>query len=244
MSGPDDKTVGDVVRSGLSEARRIGGAVKRSLRPAARYATASFAQEGEDLVLKRALEGRATGFYVDVGAHHPMRFSNTFVFYEAGWRGINIDATPGSMEPFRRERPRDINVEVGIADRAGTLKYFTFEEPALCTFSEELARIRQFEHGCKLKEIIEVRTERLGDVLARHLPPGTAIDFLTVDVEGWDLVVLQSNDWQRFRPHIVVAEALDSTLETISDTPLVRFLREQGYQLFAKTLNSVFLRRT
>lgn len=243
MSDARDKRLRDVVHAAWSEARRMGGAARRSLRPAARYAAASYAQEGEDLILRRVLEGRGTGFYVDVGAHHPHRFSNTYVFYEAGWRGINIDATPGSMAPFRRARPRDINVEVGISDRPGTLKYFIFEEPALCTFSEELARIRQFEHHCKLKTVIEVRTERLADVLGRHVPAGTHIDFLTVDVEGLDFDVLKSNDWRRFAPDVVVAEALEGTLESIASGPLVGFLREQGYGLFAKTLNSIFLRR-
>ena len=58
----------------------------------------SFSQEGEDLVLARIFEGKKNGFYVDIGAHHPTRFSNTHYFYRRGWSGINIDAMPGSMK--------------------------------------------------------------------------------------------------------------------------------------------------
>jgi hypothetical protein len=74
----------------------------------------SYAQEGEDMVLRRIFEDQPLGFYVDVGAHHPVRFSTTYFFYRRGCRGINIDATPGSMDAFRRLRPRDINLEVAI----------------------------------------------------------------------------------------------------------------------------------
>ena len=68
------------------------------------YAEKSWSQEGEDMILLRFFEYRRDGFYVDVGAHHPRRFSNTCALYRRGWHGINIDATPGAMQAFRRER--------------------------------------------------------------------------------------------------------------------------------------------
>jgi hypothetical protein len=64
------------------------------------YLNQSYSQEGEDMVLYRTFETVKEGFYVDVGAHHPDRFSNTYKFYKQGWRGINIDAMPGGMDPF------------------------------------------------------------------------------------------------------------------------------------------------
>jgi len=72
------------------------------------YALKSYSQEGEDMILRRLFEKQLTGFYVDVGAHHPKRFSNTYFFYKQGWHGINIDAMPGSMKLFEKIRPRDI----------------------------------------------------------------------------------------------------------------------------------------
>lgn len=61
----------------------------------------------------KSFRKKKIGFYVDVGAHHPMRFSNTYFFYRMGWSGINIDAMPGSMKEFKKYRRRDINLELG-----------------------------------------------------------------------------------------------------------------------------------
>src|SRR5580658_8816405 len=83
-----------------------------------RYFRHSFSQEGEDMILASFFEGKKNGFYVDVGAHHPKRFSNTHHFYIRGWRGINVDATPGSMKLFRRTRPDDINIEAAVSDQS------------------------------------------------------------------------------------------------------------------------------
>lgn len=76
----------------------------------------SFSQEGEDLILQRLLADRPPGFFVDVGAYHPIRFSNTYVLYRQGWRGINIDATPGAMRLFSEVRSEDINLEAFVAE--------------------------------------------------------------------------------------------------------------------------------
>jgi hypothetical protein len=104
---------------------------------------ASYAQEGEDRVLLRLLEPlKKSGFYVDVGAHHPVRFSNTYFFYLRNWHGINIDPLPGSMALFNRDRPRDINLELAIASEEQTLNYYMCNEPALNTFSPTLATER------------------------------------------------------------------------------------------------------
>src|ERR1041385_1053171 len=95
------------------------------------HAIKSYSQEGEDMILKRIFDEKKNGFYVDVGAYHPKRFSNTYYFYKKGWRGINIDAMPGSRKAFRRQRPRDINVESPISDKHETLTYYAFDEPAI-----------------------------------------------------------------------------------------------------------------
>src|ERR1700756_330529 len=103
------------------------------------YARVSYSQEGEDMVLDRFLEHRHSGFYVDVGAHHPKRFSNTLRLYRRGWRGLNIDANPDSIRLFRRARPKDINVEAGVSSNRQLLTYFAFNEPALNTFDRDRA---------------------------------------------------------------------------------------------------------
>jgi FkbM family methyltransferase len=203
------------------------------------YACHSYAQEGEDLILRRIFERRPKGFYVDVGAHHPWRFSNTYLFYRMGWRGINIDATPGSMKLFRKYRPRDINLEIAISDQNGSVTLYLFDEPALNSTNCQAMRAA-LEHGYMLVAQPTVPCRRLDDVLGEYAAHFDRIDFLTVDVEGADLDVLRSNDWQRFRPLVVLVEERDTSLEEVLNTPLYSFMSAQGYRLLAKTFNTVF----
>src|SRR5579859_5417889 len=99
-----------------------------ALRPVHRDASLSFSQEGEDLVLARMFDTRSGGFYVDVGAHHPTRFSNTYRFYLRGWRGINIDPGASFGAEFARHRPRDVNLNWAIGTPEGERTYHEFNE--------------------------------------------------------------------------------------------------------------------
>lgn len=200
----------------------------------------SYSQEGEDLILSRLFDAQASGFFVDVGAHHPQRFSNTFLFYQRGWRGINIDAMPSSMAPFRRARPRDINLEIPVFKERKRLRYYEFNEPALNGFSGELSAFRSGLAPYHVVRTVELEGRPLAELLAEHLPPGQPIDFLTVDVEGLDLEVLESNDWSRFRPKVVLVEALGGSLETLPSHPVCELMQRHGYQVFAKALHTVF----
>lgn len=198
-----------------------------------------YGQDGEDLILDRMLGPQPSGFYVDVGAHHPVRFSNTYLFYRRGWRGLNIDAAPGSMRLFERHRPRDINVESGVAGHAGELDYFRFNEPALNTFDADEAALKN-KPPYRLIDTVKVRVERLDVLLARHVPPGQAIDFLSIDVEGKELEVLSSNDWTRYRPRIILAETLRVDIPGLAACPVVLLLRDAGYKPVAKAFNTTF----
>lgn len=199
----------------------------------------SYAQEGEDMILRRIFETQTTGFYVDVGAHHPQRFSNTYFFYQRGWCGINIDATPGGMALFEQERPDDTNIEAAIANGTHELSFFIFNEPALNTFDAELARQREGATYTVLRTE-KIATRTLADVLACALPIDQTIDFLSIDVEGFDFDVLRSNDWQRFRPRYVLVECYEPDLESVLHTDLHHFLIGYNYRLFAKTFRTVF----
>ncbi|HWR59941.1 MAG TPA: FkbM family methyltransferase, partial [Thermodesulfovibrionales bacterium] len=101
------------------------------------FRTWSYSQEGEDLILRRIFSNITNGFYVDIGAHHPKRFSNTYLFYRQGWCGINIDAMPGSMKLFNKFRPRDINLEFAVANGNNKMTYYEFNLPALNSFSKD-----------------------------------------------------------------------------------------------------------
>jgi len=211
----------------------------------AAYYTKSYSQEGEDLVLRRIFENEKEGFYVDIGAHHPMRFSNTYLFYKQGWRGINVDAMPGSMRPFNRTRSRDINVEKPISSKKEVLKYYIFNEPALNGFSKDLSESRDgLKNQYKILDIKELETTTLKDLLENLLPQNQKINFMSVDVEGLDLEVLKSNDWSRYRPEIILVEILESSLDKIHSNPIAKYLLSKKYIPYAKCVNTVFFKKT
>jgi len=210
------------------------------------WGATSYAQEGEDLVLRRLFDHGRTGFYVDVGCHHPFRFSNTYLFYKLGWRGICVDPLPGAAALFRRWRPRDVALEIGVSTEPTTLTYHMFNEPALNTFDPALATARDGVRHYRIIDRKPVPVVPLASILHDHLEaPETRIDFLSVDVEGLDLDVLRSNDWKRFRPRAVVVESLGSDLMSLARDPIVDFMDSVGYLAFAKTGQSVvFVERT
>ena len=207
------------------------------------YFQKSWSQEGEDLILQRFFEGRKEkGFFVDVGAHHPFRFSNTYKFYLKGWRGINIDAMPGSMNPFNKTRPLDINLEIAVSDKEEILTYFIFNEPALNTFSLEEAEKKIGKNNCKLIEKKDIVTERLETIFDKYLPQSQSIDFLTIDVEGFDFLVLKSNNWEKYKPEYILVEDLESDIEYALTSNLYNYLSSKGYKLVARTYNTLFFK--
>lgn len=208
-------------------------------------ARVSFSQEGEDLLLARLFESQSEGFFVDVGAHHPERFSNTRLLYARGWRGINIDATPGSMKAFDRARRRDINLEIAVASDEQMRHLYIFDEPALNSLSEDLSSRRHQTTDYAIDRRIQLATRPLKKILDEYLPEDvTSIDLMTIDVEGQDLDVLRSNDWSRYRPRVLVIEVLVSSLEELMDREEIRFMRGHGFSLYAKLVNSIILVNT
>lgn len=203
------------------------------------YVLASYAQEGEDMIVRRLFDGVQRGFYVDVGAHHPLRYSNTCHFHRRGWRGINIDADPAAIAEFRRARPHDVNLALGVSDAGGALAFHVFSDPALNTFDPQLAAARAAMPGYCQIAVVEVPVRRLDEILAEHLPPTQPIHLLNVDAEGYDLNVLQSNDWTRYRPRCVLVEARRITLEQLADNSTHRFMHSLGYRLLAKSVNTM-----
>ena len=137
-----------------------------------------FSQEGEDILLSRIFGDQTRGFYVDVGAHHPKRFSNTCYFYNRGWQGINIDALPGSMKVFQKFRPRDTNLEIAISEKEQNLTYYMFNEPALNGFSKSISEGRQNEQY-HIERTITIPAFPLSKILDTYLPSGQKINCLS-----------------------------------------------------------------
>ncbi|TVZ25584.1 FkbM family methyltransferase [Gillisia sp. Hel_I_86] len=213
--------------------------IKNQVRELDSFSTLSYSQEGEDLILKRIFEGQKTGFYIDVGAHHPQRFSNTYLFYKMGWRGINIDAMPGSMVKFKELRPGDINVEIAVSDKEEILTFHIFNEPALNTFDTLNADRYQLDTNYKVIAKKELKVFPLVDVLDKYNSEEKQIDFMNIDVEGLDLHVLKSNNWIKYKPLIILIELLEmKSIDEIQKSEIYIFLISKGYVFFAKTVNT------
>ncbi|PSL47321.1 FkbM family methyltransferase [Chitinophaga niastensis] len=226
----------------MNRIKNIAAQIVSKLFPQLRYGMRAYSSEGEDLILKRIFHHKAKGIYVDVGAHHPFRFSNTYLFYKMKWTGINIDPMPGSKALFNKYRPLDTNLEIGVSAARQYLTYSVFNDPALSTFSKE--KVKEYTQVPQYHVIEEKKIETwpLADILDQYLTDNTAIDFLTIDAEGLDIEVLQSNNWKKYRPAYVLVEAQPFELAHMNNSELFLFMQRVGYTIFAKTYYTYFFK--
>lgn len=206
------------------------------------HARISYSQFGEDCLIETYFHWKTTpGFYVDVGAHHPQRISNTHLLYKRGWRGINIEGDKELLDAFRLDRPFDTNIHALVSDKAEARLFRRFNEGAVNTLSD--SKVVDYSQTWHVVEEIEVTTRTLADILDSALPAQTEIDLLSVDVEGFDLQALRGNDWNRYRPRLVVVEVDGLDLARSSEHDVVSFLSAQGYRLSGLIHVSAFFLR-
>jgi FkbM family methyltransferase len=201
----------------------------------------SYAQNQEDVVLARALRpDDREGFWVDVGAGDPVLDSVTAAFAERGWRGVNVEPLPREHERLCAARPADTNLRVALGATAGLGKLFV--EPTekrawpgpdapidrgASTMVPEIAE-RYRADGQEFTPI-EVPIWTLAQVVADHVRG--PVDFLKVDVEGFEREVLAGADWSSFRPRIVVMEATVPKSDEPAHEAWEPTLLEAGYRL-------------
>ena len=203
----------------------------------------SYSQEGEDIILNRIFVNQNTGFYVDIGAHDPVRFSNTWLLYKKGWRGINIDANPNSITKFKKDRIEDINLTVGISSKNESLLYYEFNETALNTFDSARAETLVSTGVYKLIKSSSIDLRPLRDVLEEHIKPGQIIDLFNIDIEGLDLAALESNNWSLYSPRVIVVEDKGFDIQSPLRSEVYKFLTLRSYKIFSKLHNSlIFIR--
>ena len=212
--------------------------------PAVPRGQASFAQQGEDLIIKSMAHAlrlpRPT--YIDIGAHEPVLNNNTYLFYGEGSRGVLVEPNPVYAKKLRAERPEDKVLELGIGFTAQTeADYYLIKgDDQLNTFSKEQAEeLEKLRGKGTIERVVKMPLVNLNDVLAEHFPKGGP-NIVSVDTEGLDYDILRSLDFARFRPQIVCAETAELTGATID--PIFALMQKNGYVARGGTfVNTVFV---
>lgn len=199
-------------------------------------------QYGEDLIVESFMPTQTTGFYVDIGANHPVRFNNLALFYAKGWTGINIEPNPAQFRWFKLWRPNDINLNIGIGLESGSMDFQVFDTDTLSTFDSDSAAEYQ-KIGHRIKRTIKIPVIPLAAILEKYAL-GKEIDILSIDTEGFDMQVLNSNDWNKYRPHFIILETLEYRNGTTGkklNGAYDPYLKNLGYRVVADThINTVY----
>jgi FkbM family methyltransferase len=201
----------------------------------------SYSQSGEDMILDTILCNVKNGFYVDVGANNPFEQSNTHYFYKKGWRGVNIDALPGSMKYFDKVRKYDTNIEAAISNHEKEVTYYMFKTSFYNTSQvDDVERIKTITPLIGVKKIKPIKLSELFDSLKIK-----TIDFMSVDVEGLDFDVLKSNNWDIYKPKVVIIENFAHKLDSEQKDIVYKFLIDKNYKFYCSTgVNSFFIENT
>jgi FkbM family methyltransferase len=198
----------------------------------------TYSQNNEDVIIDAYFKDVKQGTYVDVGANHPINDSVTKHFYEKGWRGINIEPIKMLYDLLCIDRPEDVNLQIGISNKAGTLTLREYDNHGLSTFSNELQNEYTAQTNKKTHEYkdVVVPVSTLKEVFINH--PLEHIQFMKIDVEGFEYEVLQGNDWGKFRPEMICIES-NHMLKGKDWRPLLE--KNAYYKVWNDGLNDYYL---
>jgi FkbM family methyltransferase len=207
----------------------------------------TYSQFGEDMIVANifAMRGIERPSYLDIGAHHPINISNTALLYTRGSRGINVEANPHCIAKFKVLRPDDITLNVGVAAEKGNREFYFIDDwSGRNTFDRKTAEdfvIANPRFSISRVEVIPVVT--INEIVA-NFAGGKWPDFLSLDIEGADLAVLQSAEFGARSPVVICAEAISGDDKDVSGS-LVEILNSRGYEVFCRTVaNIIFVVRS
>lgn len=163
----------------------------------------SYAMDGEDLAIDKYIEKKEKGFYVDIGAHHPIHRNNTQLLFNRGWGGINIDVNQFSIDLFNFLRPDDVNINSAITNYDGEIKYYYQKELSQLTSVKKEIAIKRMQGEIKEKKI---KSLKIDTILNYSKFKNNRIDFLNIDVEGGDFDALRSIDLNVYKPKMICIE--------------------------------------
>ncbi|UMG93048.1 FkbM family methyltransferase [Nocardioides sp. TF02-7] len=196
----------------------------------------SYSQFGEDIVAWNALRNATPGFYVDVGAHHPIKLSNTARMHLEGWDGINVEPRADAIELFERHRPRATNLRLAIHNELDVVTLHKFRGGRIDTVIADRARmLANSKDAVGAEDVPAMSLDRLFE---EHVPAGTRVNYLSVDIEGYDREAILAFDLDRHRPDVVCIELHDFDPLALGSNPVVRHFKDAGYHPFAINIMS------
>lgn len=196
----------------------------------------TYAQHFDDGMILNlfSLMGYENPSYLDLGANHPFIISNTALLYERGSRGVNVEANPLLMEEFKKHRPLDKNINVGVALEEGMKKFYMFsDDSGLNTFCEKEMK----GLSCKVQKEIDLPVTTINKIMEKYCH-GIWPDLLLTDIEGLDYDVLKSADFSQSSPKVIVSETRRHSSE-----PVKKLLHERGYFCYCRMSENLFFVR-
>ena len=191
-----------------------------------KLSTKYFSQFGEDIALARLFKKQNSGFFVDVGCYHPIKFNNTYQLYKKGWRGLNIDIDSIKILGFKFVRPNDENICCAVSNTSKEITFYTNGVYSLTTsISPEFVNKR----GGYSERKIQSKT--LTEILDSSKFSGQRIDFLSIDVEGADLDVLKSLDFKKYNPKTIAVESHLMTIDDVTNDDIYIYMVKLGYKM-------------
>ena len=204
----------------------------------------SYSAEAEDILISNYFGGRnlqKNGFYIDIGAHHPFKYSNTYIFYKLGWHGINIDPLPGMKKMFDTIRPRDINLEIAVSEIEEKRTYYEYDNPALNTFDKDLVTKRKATIHISPKHSSTIQTKTINQILDSYA--SKPISFLSIEVECMEFDILKSWNFKKFRPILICVEIKESNIfNQFYEHKIVKLLMNNGYTFHVQTLSGAIFK--
>lgn len=184
-----------------------------------------YSQFGEDAIILKLLECLSIDKpnYLDIGAHHPISDSNTYLLYRKGARGVLVEANPELIEEIIRARPEDNVINIGIVDnKKSSMPFYILNIKGCSTFSKEYADNAVNNNYAQIIKVINIKTKNINSIMKKYFKKKTP-DFLSIDIENYDLVVLKSLDLKKYRPKIICIEvsSKEKTREYMSNNSYI-----------------------
>lgn len=194
----------------------------------------SFSKSGDDIQLNKLINSTIPGVYVDIGCWHPIKASNTYYFYLRGWKGLCIDPNPELKTLYKNYRQNDSFINCAVGEDLKNLKYYMLENQYSSMNTLNFDFIKKHNLEGKIKKTLDVPIYSLKKILDANIKEDDRLDFFDIDVEGFDLEVLKTNDWEKYRPKIVVIET-DLSLKEDFNSEIVNYLESKDYKLIGKS---------